>query len=209
MLRNASVPIQHPVAPKAWWSNRVVEKSVLHYVNKERLKARLKPLVGDQSLMRSARGHSGWMAKTGKYSHGGAWDSTPSDRAMRAGYGDGAGENIWWTSSQRGTGRAWKSKFRWDSDWKLGKAAVISWMNSPGHRANILMVDYKHIGIGVAKNKRGALYLTQNFGRKDRVGIFARSWLGRNVLIVLGVFGLVLVHAVFERAEKIVRNVLP
>ena len=46
----------------------------------------------------------------------------------------------------------------------MGKAAVISWMNSPGHRANLLSSDWRDIGIGVARSKKGTYYLTQNFG---------------------------------------------
>ena len=117
--------------PKAWFSEKVVERSILHYVNEERRGFGLRPLQGEKHLMRSARGHSRWMARTGNYRHRGGGNSTPSDRAIGAGYGQGAGENIWWVRPQHGEGRAWKSRFRWDSDWKLGKAAVISWMNSP------------------------------------------------------------------------------
>lgn len=38
-----------------------------------------------------------------------------------------------------------------------------SWMNSPGHRANILSVAYSQIGVGLAKNKNGVCYWTQEF----------------------------------------------
>ena len=41
-----------------------------------------------------------------------------------------------------------------------GKDAVNIWKNSPGHRKNLLG-DYKYIGIGTARNKRGVIYYTQ------------------------------------------------
>ncbi len=40
---------------------------------------------------------------------------------------------------------------------------VNSWMNSPGHRANILNANFTDIGIGVAKSSNGTLYWTQMF----------------------------------------------
>jgi uncharacterized protein YkwD len=43
-----------------------------------------------------------------------------------------------------------------------GKEVVNMWKNSPGHRRNILG-DYKYIGIGTAKDKRGYIYFTQVF----------------------------------------------
>ena len=114
--------------------------------------------------MRTAQGHSQWMADRSRFSHTGTGGSSPSERGSKAGYGSGVGENIWQVQAHYGKGATWKSRFQWDSDWKLGKAAVISWMNSPGHRANILRPGYRHIGVGAVKTKRGKIYLTQNFG---------------------------------------------
>lgn len=143
---------------------KIVERSILHYTNKERRKRKLTVLAGQPALITAARSHSRWMANTGRYGHTGANGNSPSNRASEAGYFGGASENIWQVQSDHGRGGAWMSRFRWDNDWKLGKAAVISWMNSPGHRANMLSYEWHHIGIGVAINKRGRIYLTQNFG---------------------------------------------
>ena len=197
--RNISLRSRQPVAPKAWWSNNVVERSVLHYTNKERARFGLRPLKADRHLTRSASAHSRWMARTGKFSHEGGGNSNPSDRARGAGYGEGAGENIWWVSSQNGRGRTWKSRFHWNGDWELGKAAVISWMNSPGHRANILKSDYRHLGVGVAKNKRGAYYLTQNFGQKNVVSNVLRM---RSIWSIPTMLADSLVNAVWRGTRK-------
>ena len=142
----------------------IVERSILYYTNRERRRRKLRALKGHRALIRAARGHSHWMARTGVYGHNGAHGSSHIDRAQRQGYGTGVSENIWNAPSRRGRGGTWKSKFQWNSDWSLGKAAVISWMNSPGHRANLLNPDWHDIGIGVARSKRGTYYLTQNFG---------------------------------------------
>lgn len=45
-----------------------------------------------------------------------------------------------------------------------GKEAFDIWKNSSGHRKNMLG-DYKYIGIGTARNKRGVVYYTQLFAR--------------------------------------------
>ena len=149
---------------------RIVERSILYYTNRERRKRKLRRLKGHRALARAARGHSRWMARTGHYGHYGPGAFTPTDRVRRQGYGADASENIWRAPSQRGRGGTWKSKFQWKSDWTLGKAAVISWMNSPGHRKNLLDPDWRDIGIGVARTKRGTYYLTQNFGQGSEWG---------------------------------------
>lgn len=40
---------------------------------------------------------------------------------------------------------------------------VAAWMNSPGHRANILNPRYTEIGVGFARDASGRSYFTQNF----------------------------------------------
>ena len=40
-----------------------------------------------------------------------------------------------------------------------------AWMESKGHRANILEAEYTEIGVGVARDKSGQMYLTQVFAR--------------------------------------------
>jgi uncharacterized protein YkwD len=42
---------------------------------------------------------------------------------------------------------------------------VDGWMDSPGHRANILNGNFTHGGLGIAKDKEGAYYGTQVFAR--------------------------------------------
>ena len=155
-------------------NTRVVERSILHYTNKERRKRRLGRLQGHRALIRAARGHSQWMARNRRMSHTGQSGSRPWDRAVQSGYPSRqVSENIWQTSGR--SGLAWKSKFTWRSDWKLGQAAVISWMNSPGHRDNLLNSNWRCLGAGAA-SRRGRIYLTQNFG--DRRGDTGKPWRG-------------------------------
>lgn len=46
------------------------------------------------------------------------------------------------------------------------RGVVRGWMNSPGHRANILRCDFKHTGVGYATAPNGRPYWTQDFGRR-------------------------------------------
>ena len=46
-----------------------------------------------------------------------------------------------------------------------GKSAVTAWMNSKGHRANILNSRYRLIAVGAYQDSRGAWYVSQVFGR--------------------------------------------
>jgi uncharacterized protein YkwD len=39
-----------------------------------------------------------------------------------------------------------------------------AWMNSPGHRANILNPNFTRIGVAARANANGTLFYTQNFG---------------------------------------------
>ncbi len=145
---------------------RVVAKSIVHHTNLERKKRGLRLLRGHQALIGPATNHSKWMARTGVYSHTGAYGSSPGRRTADAGYSGSVGENIWQVRRNSGKGSTWRSRFRWRGDWQLGKAAVISWMNSPGHSSNMLNPDWWDIGVGVAMTRGGNVYLTQNFGNR-------------------------------------------
>jgi len=46
---------------------------------------------------------------------------------------------------------------------RTAKEVVNAWMNSPGHRANILSRSYTETGVGAAKKANGTLYWTQMF----------------------------------------------
>ena len=78
-------------------------------------------------------------------------DVKPHERVLKAGYKNGfVGENI-------AAGQAFPAK-----------EAVATWMNSEGHKANILNKDYEYIGIGMARNAKGEYYYTQVFARAPR-----------------------------------------
>lgn len=138
-----SSPSSSPSGSKAPAGNAGLEAQVLTIVNKERAKAGCKALTSNAKLVLAARRHSQFMADTGKHAHDGIGDGTPQDRIEKAGYAwRGWGENIAW-------------------GYTSAAAVMDGWMNSPGHRANILNCSYTEIGIGV---DRGGVNWTQDFG---------------------------------------------
>ncbi|MEV0900538.1 CAP domain-containing protein [Actinoplanes sp. NPDC049802] len=96
-------------------------------------------------LTTAARGHSAWMARTRQFSHTGSGGSNFVKRVKAAGYAKPSSENIAW-------------------GYRTASAVVDGWMNSPGHRANILNCKSKTVGVGVVYAANGAPYYTQNFG---------------------------------------------
>ncbi|GHH14565.1 CAP domain-containing protein [Streptomyces lanatus] len=119
---------------------------VVDLTNRERTRAGLRPLSADPTLTTAAQAYSTDMATRAFYSHTSPEGTQPWDRAAAAGSRMRAiGENI--ACGQRSAAEV-----------------VEGWMNSPGHRANILKPDFTHIGIGFAGGGPAGTYWTQLFG---------------------------------------------
>lgn len=119
---------------------------VVELTNRERARARLRPLAVDRLLTAAAQAHSTDMAVRPFYSHTSPEGSQPWDRAAAAGSTRRTiGENI--ACGQRSAAEV-----------------VDGWMNSPGHRANILKPAFTHIGVGFAGGGPSGTYWTQLFG---------------------------------------------
>lgn len=120
------------------------EREVLALVNQERAKAGCQPVRADGDLARLAGNFSEDMAERGFFAHTSPDDKSPWDRAEALGISDLGGENI-----ARGQANA--------------RSVMDSWMNSPGHKANILNCDYRTLGVG-AHFAEGGPWWTQDFG---------------------------------------------
>ncbi|MDT0482073.1 MULTISPECIES: CAP domain-containing protein [Streptomyces] len=119
---------------------------VVGLTNRERARAGLPPLGVDPVLVRAAQAYSTDMAVRAFYSHTSPEGTQPWDRAAAAGSTRRSiGENI--ACGQRSAAEV-----------------VEGWMNSPGHRANILKPGFTHIGIGFAGGGPAGTYWTQLFG---------------------------------------------
>ncbi|MFD9095995.1 CAP domain-containing protein [Streptomyces collinus] len=120
------------------------EAEVLKLVNEERAKVGCSALAANSSLSGLAGTFSGDMAAREFFGHTDPDGASPWDRAAKAGITDLGGENI-----ARGQADA--------------AAVMAAWMNSPGHRANILNCDFKTLGVGVHFGSGGPWW-TQDFG---------------------------------------------
>ncbi|MGW5427177.1 CAP domain-containing protein [Streptomyces sp. NPDC004059] len=131
-------PTPTPTATASGATARVVQ-----LVNAERAKVGCHPLTVNAKLTKAAQAHSADMAAHRNMSHTGSDGSSPGDRITRAGYTWSAyGENVAY-------------------GYATPEQVMTGWMNSPGHRANILNCSYKEIGVGLAQP---GSYWTQDFG---------------------------------------------
>lgn len=113
------------------------EKQVLNLTNNARAQAGLAPLLdNDTALNRSARVKAEDMAHNNYFSHTSPTYGSPFDqmRAMGVIY-QAAGENI-----AKGQ--------------KTPQEVVNAWLNSPGHRANIMNKSFTHMGVGYEANAK-------------------------------------------------------
>lgn len=122
-----------------------MEKQVASLTNSERKAAGLGSLTLDSQLSKLARMKAEDMAKKGYFSHTSPTYGSAFDMMKKYGVSyRTAGENI-----AKGQ--------------KTPEAVMNGWMNSSGHRANILSSAYTHIGVGYAKDSKGNTYWVQIF----------------------------------------------
>ncbi|RKP07629.1 hypothetical protein THASP1DRAFT_30554 [Thamnocephalis sphaerospora] len=123
-------------------------------INKERQKAGKSPLGIDSSLVKSSQIHSQAQADAGTTSHQVSGEADFSERIKEQ-----SGGKNWGGMSENVAGG------------QTDEADVMnSWMQSPGHRGNILG-DFTHFGAGMAVGG-GTKYWTQNFASDGQGGDF-------------------------------------
>ncbi len=120
-----------------------IEQEVVRLVNIERQKAGLQPLKLDTELSKVARLKSEDMKKKGYFSHTSPTYGSPFDmlKQFNITYKT-AGENI-----AKGQ--------------KTAERVVDAWMNSEGHRRNILSKSFTHIGVGFSSNHWTQLFISK------------------------------------------------
>src|SRR5918996_1621853 len=140
-------------------AKRTVVRATLCTLNAERARHGLRRLKLNTRLSGAARLHARDMVRRDYFAHDSLGGGTFVDRIRRSGYLVGAGswsvgENLAWGSHERSAPRA----------------ITAMWMDSAGHRANILSPAFREVGIGLALGAPGAsgpaaTYATE-FGRK-------------------------------------------
>jgi len=127
------------------------ERRVFELTNLERTRRGLAPFIWNETLASAARGHCEDLLRNNMTGHTGSNGSTVKQRVERSGITNAMGwsENIAYGQS-------------------TPEAMVRAWMNSPGHRANILHANRTHIGVGLIRRPVGSradwpIYGTQKF----------------------------------------------
>ncbi len=115
---------------------QVLGNDILTSLNATRATKKLRPLVLSDDLQRAAAAHSRSMLDRGFFEHDSRDGSPFSARVKRyyraVGYDNwAAGENLLYSSSEIGA-----------------SMAIKAWLNSPGHRANMLSPTWREVGIG-------------------------------------------------------------
>lgn len=145
---------------------RQVERSTLCLLNAERDRRGMRDLQVNFRLARAADRHVADMVEHRYFGHDSRNGDSFSDRIRAAGYLSRVGswivgENLAWGSGSMGS----------------AEKIVEAWMDSPGHRANILNARYREIGIGLIEGSPrsgdGATYATE-FGAVTRGASAAR-----------------------------------
>lgn len=131
------------------------EKAMLDLHNKQRATKKLKALCVHPALQKAAEAHSRDMIDKDYFSHDSQDGAKFSQRVKREGYNyRTVGENIAWGSGSLGSP---------DNYFK-------NWMNSAGHKANIMNKSYREVGIGAVtgtyKNYSNATMWTADFGAR-------------------------------------------
>jgi hypothetical protein len=126
-----------------------IEQQIVDLVNQERQSRGLPALQVNLALAAAAQRHSTNMARVEEMAHelDGVTLPTPGTRIDYVGYNWSTwGENVAY-------------------NFRSAESVMTAWMNSSGHRANILNANFTEIGVGVRYSSGGEPYYTQVFGR--------------------------------------------
>jgi len=148
VAENGNVTVVSSAAPSA---SRILdlEQQVFGMINQKRAEINLPPLAWSEEVAKVARVHSENMAKLKFFSHQGLDGKMVNDRADEIGLTKwtALGENIAYN-------RGFKNPL---------ECAVKNWMESTGHRENLLSNRWKESAIGIAVTADGTYYFTQVF----------------------------------------------
>lgn len=156
-------------------STIALEQRVHELINQQRTGKCLGALSFDTVLADIARKHSEDMATIGYFAHDNPAGQDPTARGIAAGYicrknyssyyTYGIAENLFQNNlcasatyfSNRDT------VYDWNSPEEIAQITVAGWMNSSGHRENILTRTFNREGIGIAIASDGKVYITEDF----------------------------------------------
>ena len=136
-----------PVLPV--FSSAITSENIISLTNESRKSFNLPALVSNQLLAKAAQAKANDMLAKGYFAHNSPDGKTPWDFIVSAGYSYlSAGENL-------------------AVNFVEAESVEAAWMNSPGHKANILNKSFEEIGIGISQGEyqgHPAIFVVQMFG---------------------------------------------
>lgn len=157
------------------FDERQIELFVHELTNEQRTAHGLPKLMFDEEIASIARAHSLDMAQRKFFSHETPDGLDPTERADKAGFTctkmvgilvySGLAENIFqgYLYDSYFTVNNVVTSYNWLDDQKIAELAVNGWMESPGHRQNILTEMFDREGIGIIITDEDQVFITQNF----------------------------------------------
>jgi len=150
-----------------------LEIEIHSLINIERINNGISALSFDTELSSIAREHSQDMSNNNFFDHYNLIGQDPTDRANSAGYScyknygsyytEGIAENIFQNNLYDSVTYMPIPIHDWNSQSEIAESTVQGWMNSPGHRENILTREYNKEGIGISISSDDKVYITENF----------------------------------------------
>jgi len=173
------------IMPERRINESLLDAAVRVEVNYYRCRAGLRPVRSDSNLRKIAKGHSKWMARASNMTHVSTVSGrrTFGDRMKRSGVRwRAAAENIGMVyrfrlEKQRFFGDAATCQFTNSSGQEISPHSYTSlaryivklWMNSAGHRHNIMDRRMTKVGTAIALDRKarycGTFYITQDFAQ--------------------------------------------
>lgn len=169
---------------KSGIDQRMLSRAILAEVNYQRCRVSLPPLShAPEDLIRVAHGHSAWMAEAGRMSHQGGRETgrTLTDRVRRAGLRPSTyAENLAYLPRYRFGDERFQVADRSSCHFlslegdvihqhsyrSLARTVVAMWMESPGHRRNLLSRNQREMSAAASLSPDaycGRFYVTQIF----------------------------------------------
>lgn len=137
-----------PPSPTTTTTSSAIANDIVRFTNEHRARNGLPAFVASARLMEAARIHAQQMAQYQRMDHTISGAQYPSLQSRLGGVGyqyRAAAENVAWNNP-------------------TAQGTVNGWMNSPGHRANILNAGLTEMGAAMARSAKGEPYWIQVFG---------------------------------------------
>lgn len=151
-----------------------LELEVLQRTNQVRLERGLRPLQWDALAYKAALGHARDMLERNYFAHQNPDGLGAAERMQVAGVLEVTnGENL--------------ASFEGYPDPEIPQRSLTGWMNSPGHRANLLKPEFTHLGVALVRQGRRVMVVQNFIGRPfDPQISLSPAQAERNVLVVSG-----------------------